>query len=254
MPATVPTAPTNFYSGDFTNKSSCCSMETCGDKNQSDFSLLFRAGYQHVNHGDNHDTYWVSVKFGYNAEDLRERVGKNGWLIPDAYAELSHQYLPKPDDSKRPGSGEGLRFNADFYWPWVHWTSRMFVRTNGTDETYLPLRFGFGPTANVGLDEIFDDSHARFARYVGVRATMNHGFLEYTAGATEGFNGTRSQVVTEVPFYVSHKNNVRYYFRGEWNTGFNKYPDDLEAGLFVELPFETLVSPSKWGSLIPGVK
>ena len=66
-----------------------------------------------------------------------------------------------------------------------------------------------------------------------------------------GLGGTRSQVVTELPFYVSHKNGVRYYFRGLWNTGFNHTPDDLEAGVFVELPFETLITPSKWGSLIP---
>ena len=255
MPTNAPVAPTNFYSDAyFADKTNRCTIPKPEARAASDFALLFRAGYQHVNHGDNHDTYWLSVKFGYNGDAWRERASRLGWIVPDADAELAHQYLPKPDDSRSPGAGEGLCFNADFYWPWAHWTSRMFVRTNGADETYLPLRFTLGPTVNLGFDELFDASNARFTRYVGARATLNHGFIEYTAGATEGLKDTRSQVVTELPFYVSRRNNVRYYFRGLWNTGFNHTRDELEAGLFLELPFATLVSPNKWGSLVPGLE
>ena len=255
MPTTVPVAPTNFYSDDyFSRKTNGCALAKNDSKTESDYFLLFRAGYQHVNHGDNNDTYYLSVKLGLNGDQLRERAGKSAWLVPDAYAELSHQYLPKPDDSPAPGSGEGIQFRANFYWPWMHWTSRMFVRTNGADETYLPLRFTLGPTANIGFDQLFDGSEARLARYAGLRATLNHGFLEYTVGGTDGLAGVRNQVLTEVPFYVSSRNHVRYYFRGLWNTGYNSTHDELEAGLFVELPFDTLLSPSKWGSLVPGLE
>lgn len=254
-PTTVPVAPTNFYSGDFAKKTSGCTLDSCKSETEDDyFSLLIRGGYQHVNHGDNHDTYWVSAKFEVNGDELREHAGKNAWLMPDTYAEISHQYLPKPDDSKQPGSGEGIQFRADFFWPWIHWTSLMFARTNGTCLMCRPLALGFGPTANAGFDQLFDGSQARLARYAGVRASFNHGFIEYTAGGTDGLAGIRNQVITELPFYVSRKNGVRYYFRGLWNTGYNSTRDELEAGLFVELPIETLVRPSKWGSLIPGTK
>jgi hypothetical protein len=254
MPSKAPTAPTNFYSGDFDKKSSCC-MTGSGSDADDYFSLRFRAGYQHVNHGDNNDTYYVSAKFAVNGDKLRANAGRNAWLVPDAYAEIAHQYLPKPDASKHPGSGEGIQFRADFFWPWMHWTSQMFARTNSVCPMCRPLTLGFGPTANLGFDQLFDGSEARLARYAGVRMTINDdGFIEYTAGGTDGLCGTRNQVVTELPFYVSHKNGVRYYFRGVWNSGYNSTHDELEAGLFVELPLETLISPCKWGSLIPGKK
>lgn len=254
MPLTTPKAPTNFYNGDFAKKSGHHPLVASRSAADDYFSLLFRAGYQHVNHGDNNDTWWLSVKLGVNGEELRERAGKNAWLVPDAYAELTHQYLPKPDDSKHPGSGEGIQFRAGFFWPWLQWTSQMFARTNAVCPMCAPLAFKLGPTVNLGFDELFDDREARLARYAGARLTLNHdAFIEYTVGGTDGLAGTpRSQVVTELPFYLSRKNGVRYYFRGLWNTGFNHTTDELEAGVFVELPLTTLVSPSKWHSLIPG--
>ena len=255
MPATVPVAPTHFYSGDFAQKTNCCTLAKCEKEDEADyFSLLIRGGYQHANHGDNNDTYYVSARVAVDGDELREHASKSAWLMPDAYAEISHQYLPKPDDSKQPGSGEGIQFRADFYWPWTHWTSQMFARTNAVCPLSRPLALGFGPTANLGFDQLFDGSPARLARYAGVRANVGHGFIEYVVGGTDGLSGIRNQVLTELPFYASRKNGVRYYFRGLWNTGYNSSHDELEAGLFVELPIETLVRPTHWGSLIPGHK
>ena len=246
MPTTVPTAPTNFYSGDNAKKSAFDTDAMSSSEQRGSFSLLLRAGYQHANRGDNHDTVYASVKFGYDGEALRERIGKNSWLIPDIYAELAHQYVAKPDNAKQPGSGEGLQFRANFYWPWINWTSYMFSRTNAASPMRRPLVFSVGPTANVGFDDVFDDSDVRLARYVGVRATLNHGFIEYTAGKTEGLSDTRSQVLTEVPFYFNGRNGIGFYFRGLWNSGLNNTHDQLEGGVFMEVPIETLVRPSTW--------
>jgi hypothetical protein len=44
---------------------------------------------------------------------------------------------------------------------------------------------------------------------------------------------------------------VRYYFRGLWNHGESYRPDILEAGVFLEMPFSTLVRPDKWRDLVP---
>ena len=229
MPATVPVAPTNFYSGDFATDT-CCVSATTSDN----YYFRLRGGYQHVNHGDNNDTYWLSVKFFAHGDDLRERAGKNAWLVPDADAEFSHQYLAKPDGSASPGSGEGMQLRASFFWPWLHWSKRMFARTNSVCPMCQPLMLGFGPTANVGFDQLFDGSEARLARYFGVRLA-----------------GTRQQILAELPFYASRDGEVRYVFRGLWNTGSHNTPDLFQAGVFVEMPLCFLATPSKWHDLIP---
>ena len=246
MPATVPAAPTNFYSGDFA-MTNCCTSAT-----SDNYYLRLRGGYQHVNHGDNNDTYWLSVKFFAHGDGLRERAGKNAWLVPDADAEFSHQYLAKPDGSASPGSGEGVQLRASLFWPWLHWSNRMFARTNSVCPMCQPLLLGFGPTANVGFDQLFDGSEARLARYFGVRMTINRdGFIEYTAGGTDGLAGTRQQILAELPFYTSRDGEVRYVFRGLWNTGSHSTPDLFQAGFFVEMPLCFLATPSKWHDLIP---
>ena len=81
MPATTPQPPANFYPSDVaTNKF---------------YSLHFRVGYQHANHGNNNSTAWLSAKAAVNADQWRQQAGKNGWLVPDADAEFSHQDLAK---------------------------------------------------------------------------------------------------------------------------------------------------------------
>ncbi len=253
MPTTLPAAPTNFYSADFISNSACCvaSDTTVG----TNFFFRFRAGYQHINHGDNNDSYWLSAKFYAYGDDQREGAGKSGWLIPDADAEISSQYLPKSDRNPSPGSGAGLRLRADFSWPWIHWTTRIFARTNSICPFCQPLALAFGPTVNVGFDHLYEESVFHFAGYAGVRLTFNRsGFIEYTAGSTRGLNGTRQQVVTEIPFYESRDGEVRYYLRGLWNRGASNRPDVLEGGLFLEMPFGTLTHPDKWGDLVPFLK
>lgn len=250
MPATIPAAPTNFYAGEMTN-SSCC-LTPVGGLGSTNFFLRFRAGYEHINHGDNNDSYTVGAKFYAYGDGLRESAGKNGWLIPDADVEISSQYLPKTDQNSHPGSDNGLRFRADFNWPWIHWTTLMFARSNSVCPFCQPLALGLGPTVNVGFDHLYNDSKYRLARYAGVRLTFNRaGFIEYTAGGTDGLDGTRQQIVAEIPFYESRDGEVKYYLRGLWNHGANNRSDVLEGGLFLEMPFSTLVTPAKWGDLVP---
>jgi hypothetical protein len=252
MPATPPAAPTNFYPATIaSNPPNACCLSPVGAESGTNFFLRFRAGYEHIYHGDNNDSYWVSAKFYAYGDGLREQAGKNGWLIPDADAEISSGYLAKPDNNPNPGSDPGLRFRADFTWPWLRWPALVSATNSGCPFCH-PLAFTLGPTVNVGFDHLYDETDYRFARYAGVRLTFNRsGFIEYTAGETEGLDGTRQQVVAEIPFYESRDGEVRYYLRGLWNHGSSSKPGILEGGLFLEMPFSTLVSPCKWGDLVP---
>jgi hypothetical protein len=256
MPTTIPAAPTNFYSANFTTNACCAnSLPAASGGSCTNFFFRFRAGYQHINHGDNNDSYFLSAKMYAYGDGLRERAGKNGWLIPDADAEISSQYLPKSDFNSKPGSDAGLRLRADFTWPWFHWTTRLFASTNNVCPFCQPLTLGLGPTVNVGFDHLYNESAFQFARYAGARLTFNRsGFIEYTGGDTHGLAGTRQQVVTEIPFYESRDGEVRYYLRGLWNRGDHSKPDVLEGGLFLEMPFSTLTHPCKWGDLVPFLK
>jgi len=251
MPATIPAAPTNFYPAEITSNAPALApvAAACG----TNFFATLRVGYEHVYHGDNNDSYWAGVKFYAYGDQWRQNAGKNGWLIPDADAEISSGFVPKPDNRRDQGSDSGLRFRADFTWPWFHWTLRAFAREDSLCPFCKPLTFALGPTVNVGFDHLYNDgSDYRFAHYAGVRLTFNRdGFIEYTAGGTEGLDGTRQQVVAEIPFYESRDGEVRYYLRGLWNHGANNRPDILEGGLFLEIPFTTLVKPDKWGDLVP---
>ena len=253
MPTTIPAAPTNFYSPEITRtQSSLAPASTPGGNN---YFIRLRAGYEHINHGDNNDSYAVGAKFYAYGDGLRESAGKNGWLIPDADVEVSSQYLPKTDQNPHPGSDNGVRVRADFTWPWFHWTTLMFARDNSVCPFCKPLALGLGPTVNVGFDHLYNETDFRLARYAGVRLTFNRdGFIEYTAGGTDGLDGTRQQIVAEIPFYESRDGEVKYYLRGLWNRGAHNRPDILEGGLFLEMPFSTIVTPSKWGDLVPFVK
>ena len=248
MPATTPEPPKKFYSEDTVKNHQCCAALAT---NQN-YYFRVRAGYQHVNHGDNNDTWFASVKFYARPDALRERAGKNAWLIPDAEAEFAHEYLAKPDGSAQPGSGEGISLRAAFFWPWMHYTTRVLTRTNAICPFCQPLALGFGPVANVGFDQLLDGSEARLARYAGVRMTINRdGYLEYTAGGTDGLAGTRQQIAAELPICQSPDREVRYVLRGLWNTGARNTPDLLQGGLFVEMPLGILTTPKKWHDFVP---
>lgn len=254
MPANPPVAPTNFYPATITSNApnACCLRPVGGEEGDTNFFLRFRGGYEHTYHGDNNDSYWLSAKFYAYGDGLREQAGKNAWLIPDADAEISSLDLAKPDNDPHPGSAAGLRFRADFTWPWLRWTALASAPTNSGCPYCEPLALGLGPTVNVGFDHLYDEADYRFARYAGLRLTFNRsGFVEYTVGDTDGLHGTRQQIVTEIPFYESRDGEVRYYFRGLWNHGPNDGHDILEGGLFLEMPLSTLISPCKWGDLVP---
>jgi hypothetical protein len=256
MPTNPPVAPPNFYPPAVaTNPPATCCLQPIGQEEGgcTNFFLRFRVGYEHIYHGDNNDSLWLSAKVYAYGDGLREAAGKNGWLIPDADAEISSAYLAKPDNNPHPGSDQGLDFRAAFTWPWVHWTlNQSAACTNYVCPFCQPVTFRLGPTVNVGFDHLYDESDYRFARYAGLRLTFNRsGFVEYTAGDTDGLSGTRQQLVIELPFYESRNGEVRYYLRGLWNHGSSNKPDIYEGGVFVEMPFSTLVRPGKWGDLVP---
>jgi hypothetical protein len=255
MATNAPAAPANFYPTTIADNSKPSMTPVGGSDGGSgstNFFLGLRAGYEHVYHGDNNDSYWVSAKFYAYGDGLRESAGKNGWLIPDADVELSSGYIAKPDDDPKPGSDAGMRLRADFTWPWFHWTTYMFGHTSSVCPFCQPLTLGLGPTLNIGFDHLYNETDFRFANYAGVRLTLNRsGFIEYTVGRTEGLNSIRQQVVAEIPFYQSRDGEVRYYLRGLWNHGTSSKPDILEGGIFLEMPLGLLVSPEKWGDLVP---
>ena len=250
MPTNPPVAPPNFFPASSNN--ACCIAPVTGDEGSTNYFLRLRAGYEHINHGDNNDSYFLSAKFYAWGDGLREQAGNNGWLIPDMDAEIASQAIAKPDQDRHPGSDDGLRFRADFTWPWIQWTALLTDRTNSVCPFCQPMAFRLGPTVNLGFDHLYDEADFRLARYAGVRLTFNRsGFIEYTAGGTDGLDSTRQQVVAEIPFYESRDGQVRYFLRGLWNHGTTSRPDILEGGLFLEMPFSTLVTPEKWCDLIP---
>jgi hypothetical protein len=255
MPEMVPVAPKKFYSADYASTTNHTRTMTQVGSESDNYFFRLRAGYQHTYHGDNNDTWYAGVKFYAHPDDLRASAGKNAWLVPDADVEFSHQVLAKPDNSANPGSAQGLNLRASFFWPWVHWTTRLMARENRFCPYSEPLEFTFGPTMNFGFDYLFEDNHTRFARYFGARMAINRdAFVEYTLGATDGLDGTRQQALAELPFYVTRDRQVRYVFRGLWNRGDHSKADVLSAGVFLEMPVGLLAHPRQWGDLIPFVQ
>jgi hypothetical protein len=251
MPTNPPVAPTNFFPATIATPSTCSARPAPAAGN-TNFFFSLRGGYDHIYHGDNNDSYRAGVKFYAYGDGLREAAGKNAWLIPDVAAEISSGDIAKPDYDPHRGSDSGLQFRADFTWPWFHWTSLMFARSNSVCPFCQPLTMGLGPTVDVGFDHLYNEWKYRFARYAGLRLTFNRsGFIEYTMGDTVGLAGTREQIVAEIPFYESRDGEVRYYLRGLWNHGSSSKPDILEGGVFLEMPFSTLIKPEKWGDLVP---
>jgi hypothetical protein len=237
MPETVPTAPKNFYSQDFTTNG--CSSP--------DYYFALRAGYEHAGYGDNSDTWYAGIKFYARPDKLRQQAGKNAWLVPDADAELAHHFLAKPDGTANPGSDEGLRLRASFYWSWVNWTTKVLARENCACPFAQPLHFAFGPAFTTGFDKSFDGSGFRFARYGGARLSVNrYAFVQYAFGRTDGFGGHNQELIGELPFYVSRDGQIRGVIRGEWCRGSSGAPDYYQLGAFAEMPLALLLHPRDW--------
>ncbi len=237
MPETTPAAPTNFYPAEFAG--------------QPAYYLRFRAGYEHINYRDNNDAAYIGAKFYAHNDGLRTRAGKNGWLIPDAEVEVAHHLLAKPDADPHPGSDQGVSVRAEIYWPWLKWTMNEMAKNNCACSFGRPMTFKLGPVANVGWEKL-DTGTGHVSGYAGARLNFGHdGYLEYTFGRTDGFAGTRQQAIAELPISVSRDGEVRYVLRGTWNHFDTSHRDILTGGLFLELPFTTIVKPSKWGDLIP---
>jgi len=238
MPTTIPQAPTNFYTGDMATN--------------HDYTLRFRAGYQHVNHSDNNDTFWLSVKFSASGDRLREHAGKNAWLVPDADAEFSHQDLAKKSGGVNAGSDEGVQLQASLFWPWMRWALQCCSRTNNTCPFSGPMALALGPTANVGFDQLFDGTSPQMFGHGGARLTLNRdAFVEYTFGGAENLGGTRQQLVGELPIFQSRNGQIRYVVRGLWDHTTGNHPDLLQGAFFVEMPFDFIATPFKWSDLIP---
>ena len=245
MPATVPTAPKQFYSQSFITNH-------CDTSAAPDYLFTVRAGYEHASYGDNRDSWYAGIKFYAHPEKLRGQFGKNAWLIPDADMELAHHFLAKPDGAAVPGTDEGLRLRASFYWSWVNWTTKVLVRENCACPFAQPLHFALGPVGVVGFDKTFDGSGFRFARYGGARLSVNrYAFVQYTFGKTDDFGGHRQELSGELPFYISRDQQVRYVIRGEWSRGSGGTPDYYQLGAFAEMPMSLLVRPREWHDLIP---
>ena len=234
MPATTPQPPANFYPTDIaTNKF---------------YSLRFRAGYQHANHGNNNSTAWLSAKASVNADQWRQQAGKNGWLVPDADAEFSHQDLAKKSGSD---TGEGVQLLASLFWPWKHWTIQS-GRTNAACPFSGPVALALGPTVNGGFDQVFDGTSPQLFSHGGARLTINRdGYLEYTFGGAENLGGVRQQLAGELPIFQSHNGEIRYLVRGLWDHTTGNHPDLVQGAFLVEMPLDFIATPSKWRDLIP---
>ncbi len=247
MHSTVPAAPKNFYSEDFsTNHSSLLDS-------RSDYYFSARAGYAHASYGNDRDSWYAGIKFYANPTQLRERVGRPGWIIvPEVSAEFSHQVLARPDKATNPGAGDGVQLRTELYWPWVNWTTKVLARENCACAFAKPLHFTFGPVFVTGFDKTFEGSGFRFARYGGARLAVNrYAFVEYTFGKTDGFTHARQEFLGELPFYISRNEQVRYVLRGEWIRSERNRDDYFQIGAFVEMPLGLLFRPREWHSLIP---
>jgi hypothetical protein len=238
MPAATPPPPANFYPSDIaTNKF---------------YSLRFRAGYQHANHGNNNSTAWLSAKGSVNSDQWRQRAGKNGWLVPDADAEISHQDLAKKSSASGNGdTGEGVQAQASLFWPWKHWTVAN-SHTNAACPFSGPAALALGPTVNGGFDQLFDGSSPQLFSHGGARLTINgDGYLEYTFGGAENLPGVRQQLVGELPIFQSRNGEIRYLVRGLWDHTTGSHPDLLQGAFLVEMPLDIFTSRDKWRDLLP---
>ncbi|MDR3456327.1 MAG: hypothetical protein P4N60_02685 [Verrucomicrobiae bacterium] len=245
MSDTPPVAPEKFYNGEFATNHVSLGHEP-------DYYVTVRAGYQHAGYGDNSDTWYGGFKFHAYPDNLRTRAGKNAWLIPNLDAELSHQFLARPDRTAARGSAEGMELRADLYWPWLKWSTDALSRENSVCPFTRPMHFTVGPVFATGFEKTFDGSGIRFDRYGGARLTINRSaFIQYAYGKTDGIGHNRQEVLGEVPFYISRDGEVRYVFRGEWSRGDLNLPDYYQLGAFVEMPLDLLVRPREWRDLIP---
>jgi hypothetical protein len=248
MPANPPEPPKNFYPKDFsTNHFNLFNSS-------SDYYFAIRGGYEHSGYINDRNAWYAGIKFYARPDDLRARLGKNAWLVPDAEVEFSHQVLPRAEHSAKDGLGDGIQLRADAYWNWVHWTTYAFARENSPCAYACPWTFTLAPLFETGFQKTFEGSAFRSDRYFGARFAINrYAFVQYVFGRTDGFGRVREEALGELPISISHDSQVRYVLRGEWERGDRNYPSFYEAGVFVEMPLGLLVHPRDWHDLIPFV-
>lgn len=248
MPATAPKPPAKFYTSD---------MAASPTATNQNYYFRFRAGYQHTSFGaNNNDTFFLSAKFYAHGDQWRQNVGKNAWLVPDITAEVSHQDLPNDQSGKNTGTTDGLQVGANFFWPWFNWAMNSCSHNNTYCPFSGPLAVALGPTVNGGFDQLFNSNYAPATFFHGgARLTLNRdAFIEYTVGGAQDLPGTRQQLAAELPLYQSRDGQVRYVVRGLWDHVGGDHPDLLQGTLLVEMPFDLLVTPSKWHDLVPFTK
>jgi hypothetical protein len=248
MPATTPQPPAKFYAAD---------MAAPHAATNQNYYFRFRAGYQHSSFGaNNNDTFFLGAKFYAHGDQWRQDAGKNAWLVPDITAEISHQDLPKNQSGRSTGTTDGLQAGANFFWPWFNWAMNRCSHSNNYCPFSGPLAVALGPTANGGFDQLFNAGSEPSAFYHGgARLTLDRdAFIEYTVGGERDLPGTRQQLAAELPLYQSRDGQVRYVVRGLWDHVGGNHPGLLQGALLVEMPFDFLVKPSKWGDLVPFTK
>ena len=164
--------------------------------------------------------------------------------------------MPKNQTGDNTGVTEGMQAEANFFWPWGHWTIQNCCSTNAFCPFSGSLALAVGPTINAGFDQLFNSGSTPtgFA-HGGARLTLNRdGYIEYTMGGDASLGGTRQQLATELPIYQSRDGQVRYVVRGLWDHVGGDHPDLLQGAFLVEMPFDFLITPSKWSGLIPFTK
>ncbi len=248
----VPPAETKTYS---------TTPNLLSDGTTRDEELFSRArlGYEHAHFGGSKDTWRLGAQIYYQPKTWRNELkgqtnGLVAVLIPDVYADAGHAAVASTSAGGNPVIGDGLQFNAGAFWPWLTWSNNISWMTNGNSHE---LHLAFGPTAHAGVQVMTSGSQhdAELSRYGGVRlAAGTDAFIEYTVGKTDGLPGLRQQILAEFPIYQKDDSELRYVFRGLWNSPYSHGKDILSASLLIEFPFDAVTHPSKFRDLVPFVK
>ncbi len=251
-PAPNPPAPPKTYS-------TTPNLLSDGTKKDEELFYRMRLGYEHAHFGGSEDTWRLGAKAYYQPQTRRNELKSqtNSWvaaLIPDIYAEAGHAAIASTAAGGTPVIGNGVQFDAGAFWPVLAWNNKISWTTNASPRV---LHFSFGPTAHAGLQVMTSGAHhdGELSRYGGARlAAGQDAFLEYTAGKTDGLPSLRHQVLAEFPIYQKEDSQLRYVFRGLWNTSSSPGKDILSASLVIEFPFDAVSHPSKFRDLVPFVK
>lgn len=218
-----------------------------------------RLGYEHAHFGGGEDTWRLGANAYFQPQTRRNELKgqTNGWvaaLIPDIYAEAGHAAMASTAAAGTPVIGNGVQFDVGAFWPLLQWNNQISWMTNASPRM---LHFSLGPTAHAGLQVMTSGTQhdGELSRYGGARlAAGPDAFIEYTAGKTDGLPALRQQVLAEFPIYQKADSELRYVFRGLWNSSYSQGKDILSASLLIEFPFDAVAHPSKFRDLVPFVK